>query len=84
MLVSSMKQFPSALTLMAASYLPSKLQASLVFPVAHSFTLIHDTSERSTDAKLKLKIGVVCVCDGEQHTEGRLQDNQSMLDTCVT
>ena len=36
----------------------------------------------STDAKLKLKVGVVSATV-KQHTEGRLQDSQSMLDRCV-
>ena len=83
MLVSSMKQVPSVSAFTAASSIPSTLQASLLFTIAHSFKLIHDTSDRSTDAKLKLKVGVVSVTV-KQHTEGRLQDRQSMLDRCVT
>ena len=47
----------SALT--AASLIPSTLQASLLFPLAHSFTLLHDTFDWGTDAKSKLKFGVV-------------------------
>ena len=76
-LVFSMKQFPSVSALMAASSIPSTLQASLLFPVAHSFTLLNDTFDWSTDAMLKLKDGVVMA---EQHQEGRVQDSQSMLD----
>ena len=76
-----MKQvlFVSALT--AASSIPSKLQASLTFAVdpSLSFESDDDPDNWSTDAKLKLKVGVVSVTVN-QHTEGRLHDSQSMLD----
>ena len=69
----------SALT--AASSIPSKLQASLIFPVDPSFSFgsDDDPDNWSTDAKLKLKVGAVSVA-AKQHTEGRQQDSQSMLD----
>ena len=70
-----MKQFPSVSALTAASSNSSTLQASLSFPVAHSFTLIQDTFDWSTDAKLEE--GVVSV------TVKQNQDSQSMLDRCV-
>ena len=76
-----MKQvlFVSALT--AASSIPSKLQASLIFSVDPSLSFKSDDEPDnwSTDAKLKLKVGVVSVAV-KQHTEGRLQHSQSMLD----
>ena len=53
-----------------------------VISVAHLFTLFYDTFDGSTDAKSKSKFGAVSVTM-EQHTEGRLQDSQSMLDRCV-
>ena len=63
MLVSSMKHvlFVSALT--AASSIPSTLQASLRFFVDPSFSFESDDEPDnwSTDAKLKLKVGVVSV-----------------------
>ena len=69
----------SALT--AASSIPSTLQASLRFFVDPSFSFESDDEPDnwSTGAKLKLKVGVVSVTV-KQHTEGRLQDSQSMLD----
>ena len=69
----------SALT--AASSIPSKLQASLIFSVDPSLSFQSDDEPDhwSTDAKLKFKVGVVSVTV-KQHTEGRLQDSQSMLD----
>ena len=49
-----------------------------------SFSLINDEPDNSsTKAKLKLKVDVVSVTV-EQHTEGRLQDSQSLLDLNVT
>ena len=71
--------FVSALT--AASSIQSKLQASLIFPVDPSLSFASDDEldNWSTDSKLKLKVGVVSVTV-KQHTEGRLQDSQSMLD----
>ena len=71
--------FVSALT--AASSIPSKLQASLTFPVDPSFSFeSKDEHDKwSIDAKLKLKVGVVSVTV-KQLTEGRLQDSPSMLD----
>ena len=85
-----MKQFPSASALTAASSIPSTLQASLILPAVHSFTLSHDTFDWRIDAKLK--VGVVFVTTEQQvvsvtvkqHAEGRLQDSQSMLDRFVT
>ena len=69
----------SALT--ALSSIPSKLQASLIFTVDPSLSFQSDDEPDhwSTDAKLKFKVGVVSVTV-KQHTEGRLQDSQSMLD----
>ena len=69
----------SALT--AASSIPSKPQASLIFSVDPSLSFQSDDEPDhwSTDAKLKFKVGVVSVTV-KQHTEGRLQDSQSMLD----
>ena len=76
MLVPSMEEvfFVSALT--AASSIPLTLQAALIFFVAPSFSFIGDDEPDnwSIDAKLKMKATV------EQHTDGRLQDSQSMLD----
>ena len=37
-----------------------------VVPVAHSFTLLHDTFDWGTDAKSKLKFGVVSVTMEQQ------------------
>ena len=62
----------------AASSVPSSLRASLLFPIAHSFTLLHDTLDCGTDAKSKLKFGVVVatieqqvfICDGETAYRG--------------
>ena len=81
MLVYSMKQVLSVSAWTAASSIPSKLQASLIFPVGPSLSFESDDEpdNRSTDAQLKLKVGVVSVTV-KQHTEDRLQDSQSMLD----
>ena len=44
-----------------------------------SFESDDELDNRSIDAKLKLKVGVVSVTV-KQHTEDRLQDSRSMLD----
>ena len=71
--------FVSALT--AASSIQSKLQASLIFTVDPSLSFESDDKfdNWSTGSKSKLKVGVVSVTV-RRHTEGRLQDSQSMLD----
>ena len=76
-----MKQFLFVSTLTAASSIPSKLQASLIFPVDPWFSFERDDEPDnwSTDAKLKLKVGVVSVT-AKQHREGPLQYSQSMAD----
>ena len=59
---------------------PENTCSLTVFFVDPSFSLMNDELDNwSTDAKLKLKVGVVSVTV-EQHTEGRLQDGQSILD----
>ena len=60
---------------------PSTLQGSLIFTVDPllSFESADEPDNWSTDAKLKLKVGVVSVT-AKQHQEDRLQDSQSMLD----
>ena len=68
--------------LYGSEFNPINTASISVIPIAHSFTLLHDTFDWSTDAKSKLKFGVVSVTM-EQHTEGWLQDSQSMLDRCV-
>ena len=60
---------------------PATLQASLFFPVdpSLSFESADEPNNWSTDAKLKLKFGVVSVTV-KQHQEDRLQDSHPMLD----
>ena len=72
------KRTASISAVTAASSVPSSLRASLLFPIAHSFTLLHDTLDCGTDAKSKLKFGVVVatieqqvfICDGETAYRG--------------
>ena len=63
MLVSSMKQVPSVSALTAASSIPSTPQAPLTCFVDPSlwFGSDDEPDNWSTDAKLKLKVGVVSV-----------------------
>ena len=65
----------------------SSIDASSGFAilVALSFSLISDDEPGvwSTDAKLKMKVGIVSVT-AKQHTESRLQDSQSSLDVEMT
>ena len=60
---------------------PSTLQAFLLFTFdpSLSFEGVDEPDNWSTDAKLKLKVGVVSVTV-KQYKEDRLQDSQSMLD----
>ena len=60
---------------------PSTFLASLMFTVDPSlpFNGADEPDNWSTDAKLKLKVGVVSVTV-KQHQDDRLQDSQSMLD----
>ena len=45
---------------------PINTSSVSVIPVAHSFTLLHDTFDWNTDVKLKLKVGVVFVTMEQQ------------------
>ena len=80
-LVYSMKQVFFRVSFDGSEFDPIKLQASLIFPVDPSLSFESDDEPDnwSTDAKSKLKVGVVSVTVN-QHTEGRLQHSQSMLD----
>ena len=42
-----------------SEFSPINTSSISVFPIAHSFTVLHDTFDWSTDAKSKLKFGVV-------------------------
>lgn len=72
------KRTASISAVTAASSVPSSLRASLLFPIAYSITLLHDTFDCGTDAKSKLKFGVVVatmeqqvfICDGDTAYRG--------------
>ena len=57
---------------------PINTSSISVLPIAHSFTLLHDTFDYGTDAKSKLMFGVVFatmeqqvfICDGEKAYRG--------------
>ena len=62
-----MKQVPVVSASTAASSIPSTLHASLTLFVDPSFSLVNDEPDNwSTDAGLKLKVGVVSVTVEQQ------------------
>ena len=72
LLVETSPFFVSALT--AVSSVPSKLQASLIFPDDPSLSFESDDEPDNWSTDAKLKVGVVSVTV-KQPAEGRLQES---------